>query len=170
MCATATRRTHRLSYMMPFQPHGMRGVTVSRSDNSIRRGYLDLNNRRCNSALNLTIQACRPFGLPQWPQKQGPPAFKQAILHPASCQPTTNSLQSACSAPRSLSMATRLQCHISPSTAMKDWPPLTAPHNTQPCAAPLLALLRWAAPRLGIKGCQSVWLAGDLHGRKGDSF
>lgn len=53
---------------------------------------------------------------------------------------------------------------------MKDWPPVTAPYNTRPCASLLLALLRWAGPRLGIKVCQSVWPAGDLHRRKGDSF
>lgn len=42
--------------------------------------------------------------------------------------------------------------------AAKARAPLTAPHNTRPCPAPLLAPLQRAAPRQGIKGCQSVWL------------
>lgn len=42
--------------------------------------------------------------------------------------------------------------------AAKARAPLTAPHNTRPCPALLLAPLQRAAPPQGIKGCQSVWL------------
>lgn len=42
-------------------------------------------------------------------------------------------------------------------------------HTALSCSA-FSPALRWAGPRLGIKGCQSVWLEGDLHGREGDSF
>lgn len=94
---------------------------------------------------HLTIWAAVQFSQAQWPQLQGPPAFKQAIFLPISCQPTTNSLQSVDSALWSLSMATRLQCHISPSRAVKDWPPLTDPHNTRPlsCSAFSPAAVSW---------------------------
>lgn len=47
--------------------------------------------------------------------------FKQVVLHPAGCQPTTNSLQSACWALWSLSTASTMPCHISPGpAALKD--------------------------------------------------
>lgn len=63
---------------------------------------------QCNSALNLTIQATVHSARPTDHRFKRPPAFKQAIFHPASCQRTTNSLQSMGCALWSLSMAALL--------------------------------------------------------------
>lgn len=77
----------------------------------------------------------RTFSKAQWPNTEGPPAFKQAILHAACCQPTTNSLQSARSALWSLSMATWRRATSPRPERWKSGPHVTAPHNTRPCPA-----------------------------------
>lgn len=106
-----------------------------------------------NSALNLTIRATVHSA------KAGRPLIKQAIPHPASCQPPTNSLQSSSLGSLECVCAEPSPCHISPSRG-RDRP------GSSDSSSQHTALSRAAfSPRRGelhhvrgIKGCQSVWL------------
>lgn len=101
------------------------------------------------------------------PFSQEPPLFKQAMPHPAPCQPTTNSLQSGSLCSLECVCAEPSPCHI-PTSEGRESPgssDSSVHHTGLSCSAFSPADSELHRVR-GIKGCQSVWLcspAGVIH-------
>lgn len=137
MCATASGRSHWLSYMMLFESF-RRGelyrtastkVTISPSDSSIYSGYATLYNHNSNSSQNLTIQATVHWARPSDHRLRDHRRLNKPYF--TSFLPTSHkqftvyglcSLEFVCGNPT--------PCHISPSRAMKDWPPDSSSQHT----------------------------------------
>lgn len=83
---------------------------------------------QCNSALNLTSQATVHSA------KAGPPLFKQTVPHPASCQPTTNSLQSGSLCSLECVYTEPSPCHIPTSKGSERSSDSSSQHTALSCS------------------------------------
>lgn len=136
MCATASGHSHSLSYMMLFEsykggtlPHGKHKIIKSPTDSGIHSGYPTLYNRNSHSSKNLTIQAtvysARLSDHRFRDHRRLNKPYFTSFLPTSHKQFTVNGLCSL-----EFVYGNPTPCHISPSRAMKDWPPDSSSQHT----------------------------------------
>lgn len=136
MCATASGRSHWFSYMMLFESYGggtllhsKHKVIISRTDSTIHSGYATLYNHNSNISQTLTIQATVHSARPSDHRFKDHRCLNKPYF--TSFLPTSHKqlkVYGLCSLEFVYGNLT--PCHISPSRAMKDWPPDSSSQHT----------------------------------------